>query len=275
MIGAPDTPGNEQFIYDWEKAEGGGGKYNPLNQGPVPGHPEWTTTGEQYGGGAADYASWDAGLHGAAAYLNMSNYTGILNALKNNNPSAARSALFASPWAASHYGYGSDWPNTPLPGGTPVLPPASGDASGGNSDGSGPNYTFNKDTCAWGASFPSAGLFGLKVGGGGFCIISKTEARAILGALLITGGSAVMLFGSAALIAYAFKATGALDAVADVAAIVPGVGGVAGKAVKAAKKTPAKKPGESEKSGKEGEKATYESFKGGTAPPTKKKAVKK
>lgn len=118
---APDTPANEQFIYDWEKSEGGGGKYNPLNQGPVPGHPELTTTGSQYGGGAADFASYDAGIQGAVDYLNMPNYTSVQAALKAGNASAARSALIASPWAASHYGNGASFSNAPLPGYTSSL----------------------------------------------------------------------------------------------------------------------------------------------------------
>lgn len=121
-IGAPESAGNVQFVYDWELAEGGGGKYNPLNQGPVPGHPELTTTGSQYGGGAADFASWNAGIQGAADYLNMGNYKGILTDLRSNNPTGARNALIASPWAASHYGGGSQFPNSAIPGGTPVLP---------------------------------------------------------------------------------------------------------------------------------------------------------
>lgn len=112
-IGAPATPGNVQFVYDWERSEGGGGKYNPLNQGPVPGQPQLTTTGSQYGGGAADYASYAAGLTGAADYLNMPAYAGVKAALLANHTEAARSALFASPWAASHYGYGSRWYDGP------------------------------------------------------------------------------------------------------------------------------------------------------------------
>lgn len=114
--GAPDTPGNEQFVYDWEKSEGGGGKYNPLNQGPVPGHPELTTTGQQFGGGAADFASYSAGIQGAVDYLNMPNYTAVQAALKANDPTQARAALIASPWAASHYGGGSAFSNAALPG---------------------------------------------------------------------------------------------------------------------------------------------------------------
>jgi len=116
-LGAPVTPGNEQFVYDWEKSEGGGGRYNPLNQGNVPGHPELTTnSGPQYGGGANDYASYAAGIQGSVDYLNMSNYTAVKAALMNNDPTAARSALIASQWAQSHYNGGASFSNAPLPG---------------------------------------------------------------------------------------------------------------------------------------------------------------
>src|ERR1700692_9133 len=74
QMGLPATPANQQFLYQWQVAEGGGGKNNPLNQGPVPGQPGLTTTGSQYGGGAADYASIAAGLQGAADYLKMPAY---------------------------------------------------------------------------------------------------------------------------------------------------------------------------------------------------------
>lgn len=121
-IGAPATTGNIQVIYDWEVSEGGGGKYNPLNQGPVPGHPELTTTGSQYGGGAADYASFQAGLQGAVDYLNMKNYASIKKALVAGDSSAARAAIIASPWAGSHYGNGSTFSTEPLPGQATALP---------------------------------------------------------------------------------------------------------------------------------------------------------
>lgn len=121
-IGAPKSAGNVQVIYDWEVSEGGGGKYNPLNQGPVPGHPELTTTGSQYGGGAADYASWSAGLQGASDYLSMSNFRAIKNALVSGNSSAARNAIISSPWAASHYGHGSAFSNEAVPGTATALP---------------------------------------------------------------------------------------------------------------------------------------------------------
>ena len=111
-----DTPGNEQFVYDWEKSEGGGGKFNPLNQGPVPGAPQLTSTGSQYGGGAADFVSVGAGITGALDYIDMPAYSGVKAGLEANQPAAARSALIASPWAASHYGNGADFSTAALPG---------------------------------------------------------------------------------------------------------------------------------------------------------------
>lgn len=159
---APDTPATEQFIYDWEVSEGGGGKYNPLNQGPVPGHPELTTTGSQYGGGAADFASYSAGIQGAVDYLNMPNYTAVQAALKSGNAQAARSALIASPWAASHYGWGSAFSNEALPGQASALVGDTG------SNGSGSNATGTANVIpASGGFFQEflspiiGGLFGL------------------------------------------------------------------------------------------------------------------
>jgi hypothetical protein len=115
-IGAPVTPGNEQFVFDWEKSEGGGGIDNPLNQGPVPGDPSLTTSGSQYGGGAADYASIAAGIQGSDDYLNMPSFAPIKQDLINNDPNDAETALFNSPWASSHYGYGKSFNNSPIPG---------------------------------------------------------------------------------------------------------------------------------------------------------------
>lgn len=114
-LGVPESASNIEFVYQWEKSEGGGGKYNPLNQGPVPGNNTLTSTGQQYGGGAADYVSWQAGIQGAVDYLHMSNYTAVLAALKAGDGNAAKQALWASPWAASHYGYGSNWSGASTP----------------------------------------------------------------------------------------------------------------------------------------------------------------
>jgi hypothetical protein len=131
-IGAPLTPGDEQFVYDWEVTEGGGGKFNPLNQGPVPGDPSLTTTGSQFGGGAADYASWNAGLTGAADYLAMGSFSTIASDLRADNPAGARSALIASPWAASHYDNGSAFSDAAIPGKASALPGGTGTAGSGD-----------------------------------------------------------------------------------------------------------------------------------------------
>jgi hypothetical protein len=125
-IGAPLTPGNEQFVYDWQVSEGGGGKYNPLNQGPVPGHPELTSTGPQFGGGAADFVSWDAGIQGAADYLAMPSFSGIADALRAGDPVTARADLIASPWAQSHYGGGIAFSDSAPPGKASALPGGGG-----------------------------------------------------------------------------------------------------------------------------------------------------
>jgi hypothetical protein len=112
-LGTPVSAANIRFVYDWEASEGAGGKWNPLNQGPVPGRPDLTTTGQQYGGGAADYASCQAGITGAVAYLNMPNYTAVLAAMRHSDYAAAAIALWKSGWAGSHYGYGAAWHSSP------------------------------------------------------------------------------------------------------------------------------------------------------------------
>lgn len=127
-LSAPTTTGNEQLVFDWEESEGGGGEFNPLNQGPVPGSAQLTSSGAQFGGGAADYVSWSAGLQGAVDYLSMPSFVAIADALRQNNPSAARADIIASPWAASHYDNGASFADTPLPGQQTALAAAGGSA---------------------------------------------------------------------------------------------------------------------------------------------------
>jgi len=146
QLGIPVNAADTQFIYDWEVSEGGGGKFNPLNQGPVPGHPELTSTGQQYGGGAADFTSWQTGIEGASDYIHMPAYAGVLQGLQNQDYQQAEQALWNSPWAGSHYGYGSAWSNATPPGATP-LPrgafTASSNSSGTPSSGSNPLSVWN------------------------------------------------------------------------------------------------------------------------------------
>lgn len=197
--GAPDTPANEQFVYDWERSEGGGGKYNPLNQGPVPGHPELTTTGSQYGGGAADFANYQAGIQGAVDYLNMPNYTAVQAALKAGNANQARSALIASPWAASHYGGGASFSNAPLPGQSSSLLGDGGSnaqsASHGTATGTPVNW-FSNLFSYQGQLNDLKDLFGAVTGQGsgssvasGFASLFVRLGLILLGALLLLVGT--------------------------------------------------------------------------------------
>lgn len=219
-LNAPVTPGNVQFVYQWELAEGGGGKYNPLNTGPVSQHPEWTTTGEQYGGGAADYTSWDTGIMGPVYYLEhyqQATYSKILNALRNNDPVGARAALWASPWAASHYGYGADWPlNATVPGGQAVLPSVGSGGTVTTVDTQTVDEVASDETCAW--KFKS-GIPLTKTA----CLISKTQVRSIVGVMLIGAGVLVGMVGAVLLVAYGLKETSAGQAATKaVTMFVPG-----------------------------------------------------
>jgi hypothetical protein len=227
LLGAPVTPGNSTFVYQWEKAEGGGGAYNPLNTGSVYGHPELTTTGSQYGGGANDFASWSAGLTGTADNLNTpgpDNYPAIVAALKANDPAGARQALFNSGWAASHYGYGANWPNVGLPGATPVdftTAPLSTTVTPGATTGT-------SNTCLIGFSSPNVNPIHIwpfnGSTSGSYCVISKSQARAVVGTFLLGAGLGVMVIGMLALA----KGAGAARAGAVIAG-TPVLGRAAGR----------------------------------------------
>jgi LysM repeat protein len=119
-LGAPETPGDQQFVYDWELSEGSGADNNPLNGGDYDG---LATSGTQYGGGANDYLSLSINVNAMAGILTSNpqyGYDGIVTALQDNDPSAAETALFDSSWAASHYGYGTSFSAASLPSGTPA-----------------------------------------------------------------------------------------------------------------------------------------------------------
>jgi hypothetical protein len=205
LIGAPVTTGNKQFIYDWELSEGGGGIYNPLNQGPVPGHPNLTTSGSQYGGGAANFASWAAGLQGAADYLAMPAFKPIRTELRANNPVGARAELIASPWAKSHYDGGTDFSNAPLPGGKAVLPAVGVGSGGGGTTATATLTAASSPGCLLG--IPSVDLKVTSIGGG--CIVSKSEGRAVIGAMVMASGAVILGVGALVLVAIGLKHAGA------------------------------------------------------------------
>jgi len=114
-IGAPDTPGNRQVIYDWEVSEGSGGWYNPLNGGDFG---NLAVSGTQYGGGASNYPKLGINVTAMAGILLHDQgfgYDAIVSALRANDPGSARQAIWASDWAASHYNGGASFSDAPLP----------------------------------------------------------------------------------------------------------------------------------------------------------------
>jgi murein DD-endopeptidase MepM/ murein hydrolase activator NlpD len=102
------------MIVEWTLAEDSGEgafvRNNPLNTTLcLPG----AMTGAINGDGACGvqgYATWEDGIEANARTLEQANFETVRAAILANDADAARQALWASPWAASHYGYGSAWP---------------------------------------------------------------------------------------------------------------------------------------------------------------------
>lgn len=107
-----DTPSQAivDFMIEWTIAEDAGPgalvRNNPLNTTQTSGAVTQTINGD----GVRGYASYEDGLAATLQTLSYGYYIGIVAALRANDPDAARQALWASPWAASHYGWGASWP---------------------------------------------------------------------------------------------------------------------------------------------------------------------
>ncbi|MGH9071885.1 MAG: hypothetical protein ACRDX8_12140 [Acidimicrobiales bacterium] len=191
------------MVYDWIQSEGGGGAYNPLNMGTCNGCD--TITGNQYGGGAADYASPAASINGFVHWLNMPNYATLKSALLANNPQGAEAALIASPWAASHYG--GSLSSAPLPGSTSAINWTSGPAGGSYDTTGNPSPPCQIHIpvvgCVWYASYSRALLGGILVGVGGLVM---TLGLAFIGVYGLESSAARKL------LAPVRKATGSLGA---------------------------------------------------------------
>lgn len=108
-----DAPSPEilAFLVEWTIAEDGGdgalNRNNPLNTT----QPSTAETGSINADGVRAYATYQDGLDATLHTLTNGFYDGVVVALQSNNPDAARTALWASPWAASHYGGGAGWPH--------------------------------------------------------------------------------------------------------------------------------------------------------------------
>lgn len=102
------------FMVQWSIAEDAGGdaiaRNNLYNTTLcLPGR----MTGAINGDGACGvqgYATWQDGIEATALTIEQANFARIRAALLANDADAARLALWESPWAASHYGYGASWP---------------------------------------------------------------------------------------------------------------------------------------------------------------------
>lgn len=100
------SAGDLTFVEEWETAEGGNWNNsavaNPLNTTLKEKGSVNYQTGAP-GSGVQRYPSWAEGLAATITTLKGSAYTGIVSALKNNNPAEALTALQASPWDQNHY----------------------------------------------------------------------------------------------------------------------------------------------------------------------------
>lgn len=95
LLGYRDTPQNELFLSDWQRAEGGNASNNPFNTT----QPGFGATGNYNSVGVKNYADPMAGLKATAATLRNGRYGSILAALQaGNNARAAATALANSPW---------------------------------------------------------------------------------------------------------------------------------------------------------------------------------
>ncbi|MDQ0577065.1 hypothetical protein [Agromyces albus] len=107
----PVTEQNVTVILQWMREENGPDNWwnrnNPLNNGH----------GSGGGSGLGSYDSLDtAAFYAADNLVKRSFYTAIVAALEDGTSAAAvAQAIWASPWASSHYGNGANWTTSPVP----------------------------------------------------------------------------------------------------------------------------------------------------------------
>lgn len=108
--GWPQTDDSITVMVRWMRQENGADNWwnrnNPLNNG----------FGSGGGGGTGSYPSLEVAAQMAAAMLKQNpGMADIVAALAAGAPSSVtESAIWASPWASSHYGNGSRWHYTPV-----------------------------------------------------------------------------------------------------------------------------------------------------------------
>lgn len=101
------------MVVEWTLAEDGSdgafARNNPLNT-TMCGYNQVGAINGDGACGVGHYATYEDGLDATVATLAQANFAGIRQALQSNDPEQARQALWASPWAASHYSGGAGWP---------------------------------------------------------------------------------------------------------------------------------------------------------------------
>jgi len=108
--GWPVTEANVTVMVQWMREENGPDNWfnrnNPMNNGQ----------GSGGGSGLGSYDTLDTAAYYAAENLLRSIYAPIAAGLADGT-SAERTAqaIWASPWATSHYGYGANWTTSPVP----------------------------------------------------------------------------------------------------------------------------------------------------------------
>ncbi|RFA10230.1 hypothetical protein B7R54_14200 [Subtercola boreus] len=111
LAGFPMTDSNITVMMRWMRQENGPpdwwNRNNPLNNG-------WGS------GGGSGFGSYDnlstAAANCAEALHSVSGYSAIVAGFQASAPTAQiESAIWASPWASSHYANGSHWSYAPVP----------------------------------------------------------------------------------------------------------------------------------------------------------------
>ncbi|HEY1105138.1 MAG TPA: hypothetical protein VGE78_03235 [Agromyces sp.] len=106
--GWPLTDENVTFMMRWMRQENGADNWwnrnNPLNNG----------MGSGGGSGLGSYATLADAAYYAAANIGSGRYPEVEAALeRGDSADATAQAIWASPWASSHYGYGTHWSSRP------------------------------------------------------------------------------------------------------------------------------------------------------------------
>lgn len=108
--GWPTTEANVTVFVRWMRQENGANNWwnrnNPMNNG----------YGSGGGGGTGSYANLVVAAQKAAENLQRNRgFSAIVAALASSAPSeTTEQAIWASPWASSHYGNGSRWHRSPV-----------------------------------------------------------------------------------------------------------------------------------------------------------------